>query len=87
MQVRFTKSARRHRIGRARALYVLEHPYAVLAIRRVDLPAMLMHVGDDMTGRALEVGVVDEDDQLVVIQVMDLRDKFRNAYEAGRRSR
>ncbi len=46
---------------------------------------MWLYLGDDDTGRALEVGVLDteEGDQLV-IHVMDLRDKFRPYYDIGK---
>ena len=53
---RFTKSTRKHRVGRARAVYVVEHGYAVVRQTRPDQPEVVMFLGDDDTGRALEVG-------------------------------
>ena len=45
-----------------------------------------MFVGDDDTGRALEVGAVEvSEDLLLVIHVMDLREKFSSLYEQGKR--
>ena len=45
-----------------------------------------MFLGDDDTGRALEVGAVEvHEDLLLVIHVMDLREKFRGSYEQGKR--
>jgi hypothetical protein len=43
----------------------------------------LLFLGDDATGRALEVIAVEERDRLVVIHAMDLRAKFRRLYEEG----
>ena len=45
----------------------------------------LLILGDDDTGRALEVIAVEEDEVLVVIHAMDLRQKFRALYEEGKR--
>ncbi|NHD18986.1 MULTISPECIES: hypothetical protein [unclassified Actinopolyspora] len=59
---------------------------ALLPVRRAgDSRTMWLYLGDDDTGRALEVGVLDteEGDQLV-IHVMDLRDKFRPYYDIGK---
>ncbi len=86
VKLRFTKSARKHKIGRARAVYVIEQPFAVVTVARPGAVEILMHLGDDETGRSFEVGVVQEDDTFVVIHVMDLREKYRTAYEAGKRA-
>ena len=84
-EIRFTRSARKHRVGRARAVYVIEHAYAVVRQTRPD-QSVVMFLGDDDTGRALEVGAVEvHEDLLLVIHVMDLREKFRGSYEQGKR--
>ena len=84
-EIRFTKSAREQRVGRARAVYVVEHAYAVVRQTRPDQPEVVMFLGDDKTGRALEVGAVEvSEDLLLVIHVMDLRQKFRGSYEQGK---
>lgn len=84
-EIRFTKSARKHRVGRARAVYVVEHAYAVVRQNRPDQSEVVMFLGDD-AGRALEVGAVEvSEDLLLVIHVMDLREKFRGSYEQGKR--
>ncbi len=45
----------------------------------------LVFLGDDHTGRALEVMAVELDGgDLLVIHAMDLRDKYRQLYEEGR---
>ena len=65
---------------------MVEHPYAVLRQVRPDPPDVVMCLGDDDTGRALEVGAVEvSEDLLLVIHPMDLRDKFRGPYEKGKR--
>lgn len=43
----------------------------------------LLVVGDDASGRAIEVIAVEEAGRLVVIHAMDLRPKFRALYEEG----
>lgn len=58
--------------------------YAVVPQIRPRQPDVLMYLGDDETGRPLEVGVVVLDDgDLLVIHVMDMRQKFRDVYIAG----
>ena len=54
LEIRFTKSARKHRIGRASARYVLTttEPTAVTTTRGADA---WLYVGPDERGRELEV--------------------------------
>lgn len=85
VKVEFAVSTRRHRVGRARVLQVLANPRARFVIAD---PAgrddRIVFLGDDHTGRALEVMAVElEDGTLFVIHVMDLRAKYRAAYEEG----
>jgi hypothetical protein len=66
-------------------VHVVEHAYAVVRQTRPDQSEVVMFLGDDDTGRALEVGAVEaSEDLLVVIHVMDLREKFRGSYERGK---
>lgn len=61
-------------------------PVAVLRIEEENDPRVrVLYLGDDATGRPLEVIAVEESDRLVVIHAMDLRDKFRTLYEEGKR--
>ena len=84
VEIRFTQSARRHKIGQARVRQVIAAPRAIL-----EVPSLtpghadrLLILGDDETGRALEIVAVRVDgDTLLVIHAMDLRDKYRDAYE------
>lgn len=85
-EVRFTRSARKHRVAASRARYVLAHPYVIVPVPPKEgvRDEMLMHLGDDHTGRALEVGVFPVDGVVLVAHVMDLRAKFRPLYEQGK---
>lgn len=84
--IEFTQSARKHRIGRARVRQVLADPIA-----EAILPAeqgrqkRLVFVGDDESGRALEVMAVRTNRGLLVIHAMDLRPKWRTLYEEAKR--
>ena len=87
MRVEFTQSARRHKNGEARVRQVLANPVVVDRIVEEQGPRVrLLILGDDDTGRALEVIAVEEDEVLTVIHAMDLRQKFRALYEEGKRS-
>jgi len=83
--IEFAQSARKHRIGRARVRQVLADPVA-----QAVLPAAagrqerLVFVGDDESGRALEVMAVRTDGGLLVIHAMDLRPKWRTLYEEAK---
>lgn len=84
--IEFTQSARKHRIGRARVRQVLADPVAE-AILPADHERQerLVFVGDDESGRALEVMAVRTDKGLLVIHAMDLRPKWRTLYEEAKR--
>ena len=85
MKVSFAQSARKHRIGRARVLRVIEDPVVF-----VELPGpegaddRLVFLGDDGTGRVLEVMGVRIQGGILIIHVMDIRPKWRELYEEGR---
>ncbi len=83
MRVRFATSARRHKVGKARALDVIRNPRATFAVPGPEgRDERIVFLGDDHTGRALEVMAVElADGSLYVIHVMDLRDKYRPFYE------
>ena len=67
-------------------MYVIEHAYTVVHQTRPDQSEVVMFLGDDDTGRAREVGAVEvSEDLLLVIHVMDLREKLRGSYEQGKR--
>jgi hypothetical protein len=85
VKIQFAQSARRHKIGRARVLQVLAEPRAVREVPSgvAGLADRLLFLGDDDTGRALEVVavIVDDGATLLVIHAMDMREKYRPAYE------
>jgi hypothetical protein len=86
VRIEFTQSARRHKIGKGRVRQVMANPVVVDRIVEENDPRVrLLILGDDDTGRALEVIAVEEDDTLIVIHAMDLRPKFRELYEEGKR--
>lgn len=72
-QVRFTQSARKHRIGRARALYVLAHylPMQVLDGKKTD--QSFRWIGKDDRGVEIEIIAVATPQYLLVIHVMPYR--------------
>ncbi len=79
----FTQSARRHRVGRERVRHVLRH-VAALTVDEGP-PLRLLLVGEDHTGRRLEVVAVWEFPRLIVIHAMDARQAIIRRYEEGMR--
>lgn len=70
-QVRFTPSARKHRIGKARALQAMEQAGEPLVIPATEgLDQRLLFIGDDDRGVTLEVIAIQLPDYLLVIHVM-----------------
>lgn len=68
--VRWFRSARRHRIGKAHAMHVIStiEPIAVPATDHLD--ARLVWIGKDDRGVELEIVALDLPDAVVVIHVM-----------------
>lgn len=68
--VRFAQSTRKHRVGKAHALYVMnlydfeEDP---------EDSSRLRWLGNDVNGRELEIVAIDLDEYLLVIHVMPTR--------------
>jgi hypothetical protein len=73
VRLRFTRSARRHRIGRAHAMYVITTAEpTVITNERGE--AEYLWVGEDDRGVTLEIAaVVVEDDVLLILHVMPRR--------------
>jgi hypothetical protein len=74
--VRFARTAARHRISQARALYVLEHHVWAYDIGR----EVTLFMGPDRNGTDLEVGAVERGDDLHVIHAMKIRPRFLAEY-------
>lgn len=70
MEFKFTRSARKHRVGRARALYVISN--ATEAMTTTTNQGALGHliIGRDDRGVELEITFVATDDVYLVIHVM-----------------
>ncbi len=68
--VRFTRSARKHRIGKRHALYVMEHGEPEVVPRGRYPDDQLIWVGRDDRGLELEIVAVEKPDALLVIHVM-----------------
>lgn len=84
MEVKFAQSARRHKVGRSRVRQVIAAPRAVFDVEDESTgeASRVLILGDDHTGRALEIVAVRLDEHtILVIHAMDLRDKYRAAYE------
>jgi hypothetical protein len=93
VDLRWARSAAKHRIARERSRYVIEH----CGLRFEQPPPAgapagteprLVYLGDDADGIALEVMAVElEDGRLLVIHAMALRDRYREQYEEAKRWR
>ena len=70
MQIRFNRSARKHRIGKARVLFVMEHGPPSLVASSGERDEQLLWIGVDQGGVELEVVAVEKPDALLVIHVM-----------------
>jgi hypothetical protein len=87
VDLRWTRAATKHRISRERSRYVIEH--CGLRFKQepssdapIGASSRLVFLGDDADGIALEVMAVELDDEnLLVIHAMPLRDRYRKQYE------
>ena len=77
-EVRFAKSARKHRIGKAHVLFVLEssEPMPVLTSDGED--QKLLWIGQDDRGLELEIVAVKLVEHILVIHVMPRNFRRRN---------
>lgn len=70
MVVRFTQSARRHRIGRAHALHVINTVEPTVVPAGESYRERRVYVGPDDRGLELEIVAIVEPEYLLVIHVM-----------------
>ena len=90
MNLRFARSATKHRISRDRIRFVIEH--CGLRFRQPALPGAragsdprLVYLADDTEGVPLEVMAIElEDGSLQVIHAMPLRDRYREQYKEAK---
>lgn len=90
MAYRFFFTARKHLITRRQARHAIDKAVALVAVppKQDDHVELWMFLGDDHTGRPLEVGAIPLDGgDWLVIHAMDLRPKYRVAYDLGRNDR
>jgi hypothetical protein len=89
-QIKFARSATKHRISRERSLYVIEHcgmPFVERHWRSTgsEPDRRVTFFGNDLEGVALEVVAAElEEEEFMVIHAMDLRDRHRAFYEEAR---
>jgi hypothetical protein len=89
-EIRFTRSATKHRISRERSLYVIEHCGFQIVERlwrpnASDADQRIGFFGDDLEALALEVMAVERsEEELLVIHAMNLRNRFKGFYEEAR---
>jgi|SRR4051794_23543879 hypothetical protein len=90
-RLRWARSATRHRISRKRIRFVIEHSFLILGEdpppdRPRATAQRLVFLGEDPQQVPLEVmAVEDEHGNLRVIHAMELRPRYRGAYEEVRR--
>jgi hypothetical protein len=70
MEIRFTQSARKHRIGKGRALFVIENSSPEFVSGESLSRDKIIWIAEDDRGLELEIVAVSEDDHLLVIHVM-----------------
>ncbi|HET8956456.1 MAG TPA: hypothetical protein VFN18_12430 [Solirubrobacterales bacterium] len=88
-EIRFARSATKHRISRERSLYVIEH-CGFQMVERHDavnsgVDQRVVFVGDDLEGVALEVFAAERnEEEFLVIHAMNLRTHLRSLYEEAK---
>lgn len=93
VELRWARAATKHRIPRGSSRYVIEHCGLFYeqnppAGASDNASPRLVFLGDDEKGTALEVMAVElEDDTLLVIHVMPLRDRYLEQYEEAKKWR
>lgn len=93
MQLRFARSASKHRVSRNSIRYVIEH--CGLHFKQpaptggpADRDPRLVFLGDGPDGEPLEVMAVElSGGQLLVIHAMELREHYREQYEEAQKWR
>lgn len=68
--IRFTKSSRKHRIGRAHARHVIETTPAIAGTDPITGDHTLAWIGPDDRGVELEIVAIEKPDCTLVIHVM-----------------
>jgi hypothetical protein len=93
VDLRWARSATKHRISHERTRYVIAHcglrfEQSPPAGAPAGADPRLLYLGDDPDGVALEVMAIElEDSSLLVIHAMPLRERYRKQYEEARKWR
>jgi hypothetical protein len=93
VNLRWARAATRHRISRERSRYIIEHcglrfEQNPPAGSPDDASLRLVFLGDDEDGQALEVMAVElEEESLLVIHAMPLRNRYQKQYEEAKQWR
>ena len=70
MEIRFIKSARKHRIGKAHALFVIENNEPIADVGRDEFERKLFWQGLDDRYVGLEIVGIEIDEVIIIIHVM-----------------
>jgi hypothetical protein len=90
-EIKFARSATKHRISRERSLYVIEKCGLQLVDRAwrrktSGMEKRVVFIGEDLEGVALEVIAAEEvEEEFVVLHAMNMRNRFRGLYEEVRK--
>jgi hypothetical protein len=93
VELKWARAATKHRISHERSRYVIEHCGLRFEQKPPtgspdDASVRLVFLGDDEDGLALEVMAIElDDDSLLVIHAMPLRDRYRKQYEEAKKWR
>ena len=80
MLIRVNRSASRHGIARDRAIHVVRNCPRPLYSSEPEEEDLVIFLGLDPNGVALEVMAIELEDALLVIHAMKLRAKYRDAF-------
>jgi hypothetical protein len=89
-EIRFARSATKHRISRERSLHVIEHCGFQIVKRQWNgmnsgVDQRVVFLGDDLERVPLEVIAAERgEEDFLVIHAMNLRDRYRGLYEEAR---
>ena len=93
MNLQWARAATKHRISRERSRYVIEHcglrfEEGAPAGSPAGADSRVVLLGDDADGVALEVMAIElEEESLLVIHAMPLRDRYQEQYEEAKKWR
>ena len=69
-KIRFTKNARRHKIGQSHALFVIENNEPMRMPGLLDYESRLIWIGIDNRGLELEITGIESEDEIFIFHVM-----------------